>query len=305
MLDFLPEQERNIFIYWDQGLDSAPPVVKLCVRQIRQLHPQWKIHELDARNISGYAGPSQLGSGAFDALPIQKQSNLYRMQLLLEHGGVWFDSTVFPVISLDSWLTGRMGEGVFLFQRPGPDRLVANWFMAARKGNRLLGRVVEDYCAYWRDNRFRHIGHPRSIVGRSLTRVLSLNLVLPLIWLSKPVTKLVRVSPYFAFHYNFYRTLRSDADLWAQWQRVPFLSAEPAHRLQRHGLGEPVTAEVREWLTQPISPVFKLSWKVTDGVKHNSVLEHLERVVAPSENLAVPCEPLNESGRARFQENRL
>ena len=54
-----------------------------------------------------------------------------------------------------------MDAGVFMFHRPGRDRAVSNWFIAAEPNQPLLVRLYEALCRYWRENNFRNLDRPR------------------------------------------------------------------------------------------------------------------------------------------------
>ncbi len=46
---------KKIFIYWGQGFDSAPEVVKICYDTWKKHNLlTWKIIELDDKNITEY-----------------------------------------------------------------------------------------------------------------------------------------------------------------------------------------------------------------------------------------------------------
>ena len=56
-----------------------------------------------------------------------------------DDGGVWVDASVVPVKPLSQWLGDALTEaGFFAFERPGPDRPISSWFLAATPRNLIF-----------------------------------------------------------------------------------------------------------------------------------------------------------------------
>ena len=270
----------KVFTYWHQGEAAAPRLVTLCIEQLRVLHPGWDIHVLDSESVVGWIEPIAVPADKLEKLSIAHQSDLIRTQLLLRHGGVWADPTVFLVRPLDQWLPKYMDSGLFLFHRPGRDRLISNWFIASEPGNILLERLYERLCRYWSENEFENLGQPQSKQAVFAARVLNRNLLLPRLWLRKPVVKLLRTAPYMVYHYQFADLVARDRECRAIWARTPKISAAGPHRLLRHGVLNPALPEVRKLIDEADPPLFKLSWKLgADEIPPGSLIEYLYRKV--------------------------
>jgi hypothetical protein len=267
---------RNIFTYWHQGWGSVPPVVELCMRSLRRNHDGWDIHALDANSANEWLEPIPIPAKKWRRLPLPHRSDIIRTQLLLRYGGVWADPTVWFAGQMDEWLNERMDSGMFMFHRPGRDRLISNWFIAAEAGNALLTRLYEELCRYWRKNEFETIGFTQRRAVKFASRVLHRNLLLPQIWFSKPMIRLFRHAPYMVYHYLFARIIRTDPACGAVWDATPRESADAPHRLLRHGLLAPLTSEVEKTLQVADPPLFKLTWKLGDaGIPDKSLLAAL------------------------------
>ena len=150
-------------------------------------------------------------------------SDLLRILLLNEYGGIWVDATLFCNRPLDQWLPDLMSEGFFAFAEPGGGRLLSSWFLSAEPGNRLVSGWCKSALEYWS--------------GRSAA------------------------DQYFWFHRVFADMCRSDIAAAAAWSKIPKVSADGPHALQiRDWLYRPYS-EVREaidWNT----PVFKLTHRL-------------------------------------------
>ena len=269
---------KRIFTYWHQGWDEIPPVLRVCLNSMRRHHADWKIHLLDANTASDWLEPIPVPEENWKQLPLAHRSDVIRTQLLLRHGGVWADPTLWFADSIDEWLSKRMDSGLFLFHRPGRDRLISNWFIAAEAGNPLLARFYEELCRYWRENEFETIGFTQRRAVNVLSRVLHRNLLLPQIWFSKPMIRLFRHSPYMVYHYLFARMVRTNPACAAVWKATRRESADAPHRLLRYGLLAPLTPAVAQALQAADPPLFKLTWKLGDSrIPENSILAELFR----------------------------
>jgi hypothetical protein len=184
---------RHIYLYWDKGLAEAPELVRLCVASWERQNPGWTVTVLDraaADAILPFSGlPPQIRPAHY--------ADLLRIVLMRDQGGVWADATVWCTRPLDHWLPMVMCQSdFFAFARPGPDRMVSSWFLAAAPGSRIAADWAELSLKLWRGER----GGARA---------------------------------YFWFHYLFeYRWLTS-AGFRRAWAAVPALEASAPHVAQR------------------------------------------------------------------------
>lgn len=125
---------KTIWIFWSQGKENFPPIVKICVEQWRRLHPDWTINVIDKKSAECLVDMTDLS----DQLELRIYADALRVRLLAAFGGVWADSTVYPHIPLSSWLPFLAGTGFFVFTDDGPDREVESWFIASAPGNALV-----------------------------------------------------------------------------------------------------------------------------------------------------------------------
>lgn len=137
---------RKIWIYWAQGWEKAPPLVKFCRDSWIYNNPGWEIVQLTDANLEQYVqlGPSLEGKDVTHAA----YSDIVRMHLLSHYGGVWVDATTFCGSPLDTWLHSVMQSGFFAFQKP--KTTLASWFLAAEQGNILVQKWDEYVMRYWK-----------------------------------------------------------------------------------------------------------------------------------------------------------
>jgi hypothetical protein len=267
---------KIIWMYWHQGFDQAPPIVGPCLEQWENLHPDWEIRLLDQNNVYEFADPLAIKQKTLEKLPLQKISNSIRTQLLIKYGGVWADPTTFPLQKLGNWLPENMQAGFFFFSKPGRDRIISNWFIAAEKDNIVLKSLNDALNAYWNNNNFKNLGRAYTSNEKQLNRAINRNLVLPQLWFTFFFTKVLRVYPYMVYHFMFYRLILKHKDVKQQFEQMPKLSAEPPHLLQRAGMMKPLNADIKTIIDQRKVPMFKLTWKVPQNeIPRNSNLSYL------------------------------
>lgn len=128
------EIPKKVWIYWEQGEDNAPIIVKNCIESWIKHNPDWEITIIDSESLSQFLEMPSLP----ECLPVRYYANLLRLKLLNKYGGVWADATTYCHRPLNDWLPLLAYSGLFMFRNPGPDRLIENWFIASTPENLLI-----------------------------------------------------------------------------------------------------------------------------------------------------------------------
>lgn len=141
----------KVWVCWLQGMEQAPAVVKKCVETIyRHAGGEDRVIVLSEQNMSDYI------QMPVDLLEKWKKgiisnthfSDLLRLALLVEYGGVWIDST--------SYLTEDLPDDVveadlFCFKAGPIAKIIAsNWFFAAKPHHEVLEKTRNLLYEYWR-----------------------------------------------------------------------------------------------------------------------------------------------------------
>jgi hypothetical protein len=252
---------KIVWMYWEQGLDNAPEVVKQCHASWRRLNPDWQVVMLDKNSMPDYVDlPAIIGSN-YDNIPVQHRSDMLRLNLLARFGGVWADATCLCNWPLDSWMHECIKSGFFVFRDPGRDRLISNWFITSLPENHLTASFCEAHNSYWRTHSFPN---PKTRFRKHLVRMVRAMLGKRVerqdYWLSFPVRRLLRIYPYFIFHYHFAYHIRRDRFSREIFERMPYFAAEPAKALRKRMLRD-MGQSVESQGNAEGSPISKLTWK--------------------------------------------
>lgn len=267
---------RIVWMYWHQGWHQAPYLVKKCFESWKKHHPEWQVIALDKHTIYKHIDPVDVTEEKFNNMPVKKRANLLRIKLLIEYGGVWADATCYCMKPLDTWLNEYMGAGVFMFQNPGRDRLMANWFIASEQNNYLLKKLLQEQCIYWSEFDFEFESESKQKLTKQLSKIINRRPLWTLLWFTPLFTKWLKLTPMFIFHYHFYKLLREDDQFAAIWKDVPEYPAREPVYLLRCGLNRYLSKEAKDHIISLKSPLYKLNWKLKDdSIPKGSTLDFL------------------------------
>lgn len=266
---------KIIWMYWDQGFENAPFVVKNCVAQCKKLHPDWTIYLLDKHSVKNFLTVFPISKKKYNQLLVQHKSDLIRTQLLIKYGGVWVDPTCYFIRPLDEWLYKYLKTDYFFFYKPGPGRLIANWFIAAKPGSKMLIQLYNELCYYWENNTFKNF-HKTMVYEKFFVRFLNRSCRLSRIWFSKPFIRIFAIFPYMVYHFKFYDIISGNSSLRKEWNIIPKFSADTPHYIQNIGMLKYLSDDVKSWIDDKNAPLVKLNWKVSEiDVFKGSILNYL------------------------------
>lgn len=268
---------RILWFAWLQGIDTAPPLVKRCLHSWQCHNSGWQIIVLDGQNLNEYVDVDEIIGPNRQIISMQALTNIIRINLLANVGGVWADATCFCCRPLDDWIGNYLTSGFFAFEKPARDRLISSWFLASREDCHLTQTYCRHVNAFWRNNSFLHQTHwRRRVTARSLGKILYRNASLAGLWVHPLTVRVLRVLPYHWFHYIFYRIVTLDETSGEIWRRTPKLSADGPHRLQIAGLLKPPSPEIRAAIDGKKEALYKLDWRC-HGAPASSTLAYLFR----------------------------
>jgi len=265
---------KVIWVLWLQGFENAPKIVKKCVDTWERANESWKVVKLDEERLEEYIDIEKILKVNGKNIEKSDISNAIRIKLLSKYGGVWVDSTCICQRPLDTWLHEYTSSGFFAFSEPTKDREIASWFLASEKNNYLTNALCKNYVTYFRENEFsRQNTDFGRFVRMKLEGALNISRKTPMIWFSYAVKNLMKVYPYFAFHYKFSETCRKNEKACSVWENTPKYSADDPLRPIRIGLTDTACSDLEEGVLNEKVPMYKLTWRVkSEAVKEDTLL---------------------------------
>lgn len=88
--------EKNIFIFWWDGFDNAPYIVKKCRESVYKYYSDFNIIDIDKNNYNKYTELDKKIIEGFEnnKISVQTFSDILRFNLLKCNGGMWIDATI-------------------------------------------------------------------------------------------------------------------------------------------------------------------------------------------------------------------
>lgn len=269
---------KIIWFLWLQGIENAPYVVRRCEDSWRVHNPGWNFIVLNEKNIGEYFDINSVIKKNHKYITPQAISDIIRINLLNNFGGVWVDATCFCNKPLDDWLDRYMDMGFFAFHTPGDDRPISSWFLSSSPEAKITSRFCEEVNRYWLTNYF---SNQNNYIGRFLythahTRMKRSRYDSTRFWLLFTLMRIFQVYPYFWFHYLFGLLIGKDKSFKQEWSSTEKYSADIPHLLQKYGLFKPLSKQAKLEIDKKETPIYKLTWKYDEAryVK-GCVLEYL------------------------------
>ncbi len=262
---------KKIFFLWLQGIDEAPIIVQQCYKSWIKYNPDWEIILLSKQNLENYINLTNILNSKSEITP-QALSDIIRINLLNKYGGVWTDATCFCTKPLDSWLPKYSKNGFFAFNQPGPDRPISSWFLASTKNNLITQKWCTETNNYWTYNKLHPASKLQKIDNYFLKNFTN-TAIQTKIWFNFITRKILKIYPYFWFHYLFTKILKKNNDIYALWENTKKYSANIPHTLLHDGLFTPPSYVTVNSIKQIKAPLYKLSYKnMQKKIDKNSTL---------------------------------
>ncbi len=227
MVNETAEFPKIIYTLWLQGSDNAPDIVRINFDQWERLNPDYKLIVLDEKTAAPYLKDFPIDASA---LTPQTFSDILRVAVLAQTGGVWVDASVYPTMPLSRWLDRAMrGQTFFAYDNPHLYHMpVTSWFLAAREHCPMIAK--------WNDLIRRYWFMPRvAIHQENLTDEKRPDIYLPVdieAEMGLPDMRPTAGYPYFWLHHLFSHLLRYDSDFADRWEARYRMDYVPATALQ-------------------------------------------------------------------------
>jgi len=150
---------KKIWLLWFQGWNNAPFLQKIVAKSWEIHNPGWKIEYLDMNNLKDYINDIDYIYDQTKNISYQAKSDIIRLSLLKNHGGVWADSTFLCLQPLDNWVEDAIKpSGFWMYHGGGGGMDVKNgpasWFILSLKESYIIKKWKEACDNYWNTNNF-------------------------------------------------------------------------------------------------------------------------------------------------------
>lgn len=150
--------EKVIWWCWLQGEENAPDLCRACLSSLRRNLPDFKINIVTEKNMWSLVTVPEYIRNKYEKGTISRThfSDILRTCLLVEHGGVWIDSTVYCTGCHDDILS----ENLFWFSnimRGDKGISFSSWLISAHKKEPVLMTIRDLLFLYWKNH--SHLYH--------------------------------------------------------------------------------------------------------------------------------------------------
>lgn len=147
------ESENNyVFSIWYQSEKDAPPLVRACFKRLRKFYGD-KVKIIDKDSLKDWISLPDYILTQWEKGVITNAhfSDICRVELLYQYGGLWFDATDYLTSPVPQWV---MEQDLFMFtagEEITPSTLIQSCFIRAKKHNPLLGAWRKIIFEYWKN----------------------------------------------------------------------------------------------------------------------------------------------------------
>lgn len=158
------DEPERIFVFWWQGTDGLPDIVRICINSIKQNSNGREVVMITKDNIRKWADIpqyifDQVSSGA---ITITHLSDILRVCLLYQHGGYWIDATVFINAPLNDIDFNPFFGSIKIHDRFTGTISAYRWtgfFLHALKGSVTMKTFRDILFEFWKTKRGRIIDY--------------------------------------------------------------------------------------------------------------------------------------------------
>ena len=153
------ETSNKIWVFWWQGIDEAPLVIKQCINSIKDHTPGREVVVISKGNISDYLKlPNYIMSKVGHTITFTHFSDIVRLKLVSQYGGGWIDAGLFLTDDLPDYISEF--EYFTIKNTHTADRIITNFrwtngFMFAKNSCVLTQRLSMILMKYWELNDYQ------------------------------------------------------------------------------------------------------------------------------------------------------
>lgn len=145
------KKDSPVWIFWWQGEESMPPVVKSCYKSVLRNAEDHPVILITESNAQKYVDIPQYIYQKLEEnkMTLTHFSDILRENLLYNHGGIWMDSTIY--------MTAPFSEEMYEYEYYSIKGAFDEWewtgfFQATGKGNIFAKVVSHLFNCYWKEH---------------------------------------------------------------------------------------------------------------------------------------------------------
>lgn len=146
---------KTIWLLWLQGWDNAPWLIKQVAESWEINNPDWNIKYVTLDNLHEYVCDIDYLYDETKEIAPQAKSDIIRLSLLKNHGGVWADATMLCMQPLNSWVQEAIEPaGLWMYHGPGGGMGKigpASWLIVSKKDSLIINKWKSACDEYWKD----------------------------------------------------------------------------------------------------------------------------------------------------------
>lgn len=146
----VPVSEFHIWVFWWQGMENAPDLVKICYRQLCQNCGD-KVVLLTRENLKKYLSfPDYIYEKVSSKkISLTHFSDIIRVSLLAQYGGLWIDATCWTSSAPPEWIYRQP----FYSCKINDDSLWRGWLMGTGFSDHPVFVLIKMiFLEYWEKN---------------------------------------------------------------------------------------------------------------------------------------------------------
>lgn len=146
---------NELWVFWAQGFDNAPEMIKLCINSIKRNSKKWNFHLLSLSNVKDYIDLpkfiwEKLNNGN---ITLTQFSDILRFALGNKYGGLWIDATTFVTKQISISDTSKYWT-TKLYEKEIECVSHCRWngaLMYIPKGNEFADYIYKAFITYWQN----------------------------------------------------------------------------------------------------------------------------------------------------------
>lgn len=147
------DTKNIIWVCWFQGMENAPDLVQRCFDSLKKQNPEREIVVVTEQNMRQYISLPYYIWEKYERGIIKRTtfSDILRLALLYQNGGMWVDSTLFFTEQIPQTI---FDEEIFIFKgyaHLSAVQISSSQFLYCKNaGNEIVGRALFGMCEYYR-----------------------------------------------------------------------------------------------------------------------------------------------------------